>query len=199
MNELKTLLNDHLKSHQLTRNTFIQKLGYKNITKGLRQLDTFINKHPKNAIFKTQFCKQLDISVESIDEIINEQQALIHQDKINKFTPYIRIKWKNDNPLLFMLDEQGLPDIYQIAIPLSFLNLSFKQQVNEAFELYKQHQLDFYADKFDFKNYTELLSITDSILKQGSDKAWPVNEGYIYHKGFDESFQFNRLGEQVES
>ncbi len=36
MNELKTLLTEHQKTHNLTRYTFIQKLGYKNITKGLR-------------------------------------------------------------------------------------------------------------------------------------------------------------------
>jgi len=36
MNELKILLTEYQKTHNLTRYTFIQKLGYKNITKGLR-------------------------------------------------------------------------------------------------------------------------------------------------------------------
>ena len=96
-----------------------------------------------------------------------------------------------------MMDERNLNDIYGIEVPKSLFNLPIKQQLQEVFHLYKQHQLDFYADKFDFKNYTELLSITDSILKQDLYKVWPVNNGFTYHKAFDESYQFNRLGEQI--
>ena len=91
MNELKILLTDYLKKHNLTRNTFIQKLGYKNIAKGLRRLDTFVE-HPNNNAFKAQLCKQLDISIESMDEIINKQMDLIIKDKIKNFTPRIWIK-----------------------------------------------------------------------------------------------------------
>jgi len=196
MNELKILLTDYLKTHNLTRNTFIQKLGYTNTTKGLRRLDEFIE-HPKNNAFKVQLCKQLDISIESMDEIINKQMDLILKDKIKNFIPRIWIKWNKEYPLLLMMDERNLNDIYGIEVPKSLFNLPIKQQLQEVFHLYKQHQLDFYADKFDFKNYTELLSITDSILKQDLYKVWPVNNGFTYHKAFDESYQFNRLGEQI--
>lgn len=195
MNELKILLTDYLKTHNLTRNTFIQKLGYTNTTKGLRRLDAFIE-HPKNNAFKIQLCKQLDISIESMDEIINKQMDLILKEKIKNFIPRIWIQWKK-YPILLMMDERNLNDIYEIEVPKSFFNLPIQQQFQEVFHLYKQHQLDFYADKFDFKNYTELLSITDSILKQDLYKVWPVNDGFTYHKAFDESYQFNRLGEQI--
>ena len=99
MNELKILLTDYLKTHNLTRNTFIQKLGYTNTTKGLRRLDEFIE-HPKNNAFKVQLCKQLDISIESMDEIINKQMDLILKDKIKNFIPRIWIKWNKEYPLL---------------------------------------------------------------------------------------------------
>jgi len=196
MNALKILLTDYLKTHNLTRNTFIQKLGYTNTTKGLRRLDEFIE-HPKNNAFKVQLCKQLDISIESMNEIINKQMDLILKGKIKNFIPRIWIKWNKEYPLLLMMDERNLNDIYGIEVPKSLFNLPIKQQLQEVFHLYKQHQLDFYADKFDFKNYTELLSITDSILKQDLYKVWPVNNGFTYHKAFDESYQFNRLGEQI--
>ncbi|MGB5446611.1 MAG: hypothetical protein WBM99_14035 [Psychromonas sp.] len=196
MNELKILLANYLKTHNLTRNIFIQKLGYKNTTKGLRRLDAFIE-HPKNNAFKVQLCKQLDISIESMDGIINKHRDLIIKEKIKNFTPRIWIKWKKEDPLQLMMDDRGLNDIYEIKVPESLLNLPIKQQLQEVFHLYKQHQLDFYADKFDFKNYTELLSITDPILKEGLYNVWSVNDGFIYHKAFNESYEFNRLGEQI--
>ncbi|MGB5445283.1 MAG: hypothetical protein WBM99_07220, partial [Psychromonas sp.] len=28
-------------------------------------------------------------------------------------------------------------------------------------------------------------------------KAWPVNVGFTYHKAFNESYEFNRLGEPI--
>jgi hypothetical protein len=195
MNELKTLLTDYLKMHNLTRHTFIQKIGYKNITKGLRRLDAFIE-HPNNNAFKAQLCKQLDISIESMDKIINKHLDLITKNKIKNFTPRIWIKWKK-YPLLLMMDDRDLNHIYEIEVPDRLFNLPIKQQLEEVFHLYKQHQLDFYADKFNFKNYTELVSITDSILKKGLYKVWPVNDGFTYHKAFNESYQFNRLGEQI--
>jgi hypothetical protein len=197
MNELKEFITNYQKTHNLTRNTFIQKVGYKNITKGLRQLDAFIE-CPNNNVFKAQLCKQLDISIESIDKIINKQMDIIEQDKIKSFTPRIWIKWKK-YPLLLMMDDRGLNDIYEIKIPESLLNLPIKQQLKEVFHLYKQHQLEFYADKFNFENYTELVCITDSILKKGLYKVWPVNDGFTYHKAFNESYQFSRLGEQIKT
>ena len=196
MNELKILLTDYQRTHNLTRRTFIQKVGYKNIAKGLRVLDAFIER-PNNNAFKAQLCKQLDIPIESMDEIINKQMDLIMKDKIKNFTPRIWIKWKKEDPLLLMMDGRDLNDIYEIEVPESLLNLPIKQQFKEVFHLYKQHQLDFYADKFDFKNYAELVSITDSIFKKGLYKVWPVNDGFTYHKAFNESYQFDRLGEQI--
>ena len=196
MNELKILLTDYLKIHNLTRNTFIQKLGYKNSTKGLRRLDSFIE-NPKNNAFKAQLCKQLDISIEFMDGIINRHMDLILKEKIKNFTPCIWINWNKEYPLILMMDERDLNDIYEIAIPESLLTLPIKQQWLEVFQLYKQHQLEFYSDKFDFNNYTELLSLTDSILEEGSYKVWPVNYGFTYHKAFNESYEFNRSGEQI--
>ena len=196
MNELNKLLTDYLKLHKLTRSTFIQKLGYKNIAKGLRRLDTFIE-NPYNNVLKAQLCKQLDIPIESMDKIINKQMDIINKDNVKTFTPCIRIKWEKEYPLLLMMDDRDLNDIYEITIPDSLLNLPFKQQLEEVFHLYKQHQLDFYADKFDFQNYAELVSITDSILKKDLYKVYPVNDGFTYDKAFNESYEFNRLGEKI--
>jgi hypothetical protein len=53
MNELKEFITNYQKTHNLTRNTFIEKVGYKNITKGLRRLDAFIE-CPSNNVFKAQ-------------------------------------------------------------------------------------------------------------------------------------------------
>ena len=195
MNELKTLLTDYQKTHNLTRHTLIQKVGYKNIAKGLRVLDAFIER-PNNNAFKVQLCKQLNISIESMDKIINKQMDIINKDKIKNFTPHIRVKWTR-YPHLLMMTEQCANHLYEIEVPESLLKLPIEQQLEEACHLYKLHQLDFYAEKFNFKNYTELVSIIDSLLKEGLDIVWSVSDGFTYHKAFNECYQFNRLCKQI--
>lgn len=58
VNELKTLLTENQKTHNLTRYTFIKKLGFKNITKGLRRLDAFIE-HPEHIFLKHKYTSNL--------------------------------------------------------------------------------------------------------------------------------------------
>ncbi|MFT6924888.1 MAG: hypothetical protein ACJAZP_000458 [Psychromonas sp.] len=50
MNELKILLTDYQKKHNQRCATFIQKVGYKNISKGLIVLDVFIARPDNNAL-----------------------------------------------------------------------------------------------------------------------------------------------------
>lgn len=139
-------------------------------------LDAFI-KCPNNNVFKVRLCNQLDIPIESMDKIINKQMDIINKDKIKNFTPHIRVKWTR-YPLLLMMAEQCLDHLYEIEVPESLLNLPIEQQLEEVCHLYKLHQLDFYAEKFNFKNYTELVSIIDSISKKGLDIVWSVSDGF---------------------
>ena len=71
MNELKTMLTDYQKMHNILRHTFIQKVGYKNIVKGLPVLDAFIES-PNNYDLKVQLWKLLNISGESIDNVVTK-------------------------------------------------------------------------------------------------------------------------------
>jgi len=198
MNELKSFITNYQKTHNLTRASFIQKVGYKNITKGLRVLDAFIES-PTNNTFKIRLCKQLGISIESMDEVVKKQMAIVNKHYIKNFTPHIRVKWTRCPSLL--MTAQGAQHLYEIDISDALLKLPIDKQLEEVCHLYKRHQLDCYAETFNLKssmeNYAELVSIIESKLKEGIDIGWSIGNGFTYYKAFNESYQFNRSCKKI--
>jgi len=197
MNELKKLITDYQKTHHLTRNTLIQKLGYKNIAKGLRRLDAFIER-PTNNAFKAQLCKQLDIPILLLDEVVNNQLSnMPKQAKVIAFIPYIQINWLKGPSLL--MDVKQLQHLYRIEIPNNFSKPTFEQ----VYDLYKQHQLKHFAEILNVPNtlehYPQYLEAIETKIKDGIYISWALGNGFTYHKAFNKSYRFNRLGEQIVS
>ena len=195
MNELKKLITDYQKTHHLTRNTLIQKLGYKNIAKGLRRLDAFIER-PTNNAFKTRLCKELDISISLLDEAVNKQLSnMPKQAKVIAFIPYIQINWLKGPCYM----DKAFQHLYRIEIPTDFSNPTFEQ----ICDLYKQHQLKHFAEILNVPNtlehYPQYLEAIETKIKDGIYISWALGNGFTYHKAFNKSYRFNRLGEQIVS
>ena len=91
MSTLTNLVNQYIKKNQLSRKQLAQLLGYKNISKGLRNLDNFI----VTLIDINQICskipKALNIPEQDYINAINEVRDSISNKEREKFEPSIHI------------------------------------------------------------------------------------------------------------
>lgn len=126
-------------------------------------------------------------------------ELTLKKEQITNFTPYIRVKWTR-NPSLLMT-AQPFEHLYKIPITESLLKQAIDKQLKNVCHLYKQHQLHYYAEKFNLENsmdnYDELVRIIESKLKDGIDISWSIGNGFTYHKSFYERYAFNRLCKQI--
>jgi hypothetical protein len=130
---------------------------------------------------------------------VNMNELTLKKEQITNFTPYIRVKWTR-NPSLLMT-AQPFEHLYKIPITESLLKQAIDKQLKNVCHLYKQHQLHYYAEKFNLENsmdnYDELVRIIESKLKDSIDIGWAIGNGFTYHKSFYERYAFNRLCKQI--
>nr|MBL0710333.1 hypothetical protein [Colwellia sp.] len=141
----------------------------------------------------------LNIPDDILKSTVNERYLYVNKKAIANFTPYIRVIWtRRPSPLIAA---QPFPHLYKIAVTESLLKLPIKEQLRQVCNLYKQHQLQHYACKFNLTNskdsYLELVSIIESKIKNDIDIGWSIGNGFIYHKTVNESYEFNRLCKEV--
>ena len=189
MNELHDLIINYQRKHFLTRNTLVQKLGYSNITKGLRRLDKFI-KRPSNTDFKFKLSQQLNIPINILDEVVNKQLSIMPKVvKVEKFIPFIQVAWLKGPSLL--MNESQLSHLYRIEIPSNLLKPTFDQ----VCDLYKQHQLKKFAQILNVPDtldcYPQFVKAVEKSIKDEVYVSYALGNGFTYHKSRKGSFSFN--------
>lgn len=189
MSELNDLIISYQNTHSLTRTTLVQKLGYSNVTKGLRLLDRFI-KRPSNTDFKLKLSQQLNIPINILDEVVNKQLSLMPKVvKAKKFTPYIQITWLKGPSLL--MGESQLSHLYRIEIPKDLSKPTFDQ----VCDLYKQHQLNKFAEILNVPDtldcYPQYVEAVEKSIKDEIYVSYALGNGFTYHKSRKGNFSFN--------
>lgn len=165
MNALSSLVNNAFRERSISRSRFIQKTGYKNISKGLRRFDAFLEDPQKNNHFVDEISKILDIPSDRLLAAIKQTRLAIEDLERTAFKPFIQITLdKRPSPIFIAA---MLPGLTRINVPESITELQFEHEIALITDLYRKHR-----DKH--------------------SPAWPSGNGFCYYRRHDEVLRFDR-------
>jgi hypothetical protein len=96
LNPLKTLVNKHCQRLNLSRHHLAIKCGYINSTKGLRQIDSFINTLVDANDISPTLRSVLGISIDEFNSAVEEQETRIIEAERGKFKPYLEVVFSGE-------------------------------------------------------------------------------------------------------
>jgi len=130
-NPLQALINRYLSDNGISRSEFSKKLGYTNVSKGLKRLDNFlITLQSPNPELPVLILKHSDISEKDLQDAI---QAVLEKinDKLRKeFVPMVRIIPIYYPSLLISLKHLN------IKVPKNILDLPYDEEIKVICDLY---------------------------------------------------------------
>jgi hypothetical protein len=198
LNPLETLVNKHCQQLTLSRHHLAIKCGYTNSTKGLRQVDNFINTLVDANDISATLRSALGISINEFNSAVEEQKTRIIEAERREFKPYLKVVFSGKVTHPFYAGQA----FSTIKLPNDLSEIDSKAQFQRVFELYKTHQLTKFNDTEYVQNPNDyeafILNLEAADAKQ-KDYFYGIGKGYIYAKSYDDRYHFNRKGElQVE-
>jgi hypothetical protein len=198
LNPLKTLVNKHCQRLTLSRHHLAIICGYTNSTKGLRQIDSFINTLVDANDISAILRSALGISIDEFKSAVEEQKMRIIEAERGKFKPHLKVVFSGEVTHPFYAGQA----FSTIKLPSDLSEIDSKAEFQRIFELYKTHQLTKFNDTEYVQNPNDyeafILNLEAADAKQ-KDYFYGIGKGYIYAKSYDDRYHFNRKGElQVE-
>mgnify|MGYP000476908200 CR=1 FL=1 len=131
MNQLQRLISNYLKTQNISRSKFVKKLGYTNVSKGLKRLDEFlITLKSPNPEFPVLILKNSNIPETDFQDAIQAVQLKL-DDKLRKdFVPMIRVI-----PIYYPHPLWGMVHL-NIKVPENILDLPYDQEIKMICDLY---------------------------------------------------------------
>ncbi|MFH1729806.1 MAG: hypothetical protein ABIA04_15445 [Pseudomonadota bacterium] len=179
------LILQAMQDKQLSKKDLVQAMNYKNIAKGLRRLDRFLEckRFYKGIIEKLPQILGLDES--SFKAEIARTQALIAKEKEDKerqaFVPHIIVKHERTGPsLIFVVAITGVERFKYIVLPANIAELSEAEQFDIIRETLKAHYI---------KNMIE-----NKAMQLFGDIT-----GYFYRQTYDRTILFSVKGEVLNA
>lgn len=137
MYAIKKFLHETMKQKNLSKKEVAQRLGYKNISKGIRRIDEFLQEATFNDHIINNLHNALDEPVDKVIEKLEETKREIAEEIKNKEEEKQMVKEekrKNFKPFLYCVTEKKKPQpIFVAAISESYLlkKVSLSDNFNE--------------------------------------------------------------------
>ncbi|MBL0711589.1 MAG: hypothetical protein JJV99_11325 [Colwellia sp.] len=189
MNELKTLINKYLKLNNLKRSQLAIKLGYKNITGGLRKLDHFINNPSFDNPTKLKLQDALKIPKEDIDLAIAERLEYFETENKKKFKPFIQTIVSSRPSPIFVA--AFVPQLWNISLNVDLQLLAHEDEIALIVNKYQQLQLE-HAKNLPVNDYAELVAVLNDYDSNNTPYSWVFGQGFRYFRKYGETLVFNR-------
>ena len=170
MNVLQRVVQDEMNALGLKRSELIQRMGYKNISKGLRRLDALLDTLEGSERFLPLLQFALSIPDEKLQAAVSELQEQLMAAERAVFKPIIQvIPTRRPSPVFVAA---LVPKLLNIAVPEDLSSLSVEEEMSIVCDLYRKHREEY--------------------------QGWAKGKGIVYHRSYDESFEFDqdcRLGQ----
>jgi len=165
MNSLTTLVNKTMRDKGISRSKFIQAAGCKNINKGLRKFDAFLDNPRIDNKFVAEISNILEVPDDALQASIKEVRQAIEDRERAQFKPFIQITL--DKPPSPIFVAAMIPSLTHIKVPEAIASLQEEQEIAQIKELYRKHR-----DKH--------------------SPGWPSGNGFCYYRSYDEALCFDR-------
>ena len=195
MNALTLLVSQSLSKNNLSRKQLAQKLGYSNISKGLRSLDQYcLTLLDKNEISST-LPKALNIPAYKFENAVFDVSSKLELKARSLFSPSIQITPSSRPTPIFAV--AMFPSLMNIQVP-DMSACSFGQELQIVFDAYKSHQLEHCSNIYSGNNYEIFIEIVEQMDKENKPYAWITGTGFRYFRTYEQTIEFNRYGEIVD-
>ncbi|MBF0266918.1 MAG: hypothetical protein HQL46_16770 [Gammaproteobacteria bacterium] len=207
MSELTKLVSHYLKEHGISRNKLAHLCGYKNISKGLRVIDSYLNDLNEKNNISTKIINNLNIPVDefnaakkSVKDRYEQQAENLKENTRQKFKAFAQVICSSRPSPVFVA--AMIPKLWHFPIP-DLKNCNIEQEKQLLFEAYQKHQLDLSKGPHNLgshkiNNYDDLVQTLDRMDAKNKHYPWVFGKGFRYFRNYDETIVFNRYGEVVE-
>jgi hypothetical protein len=180
----------------MSRSELAIACGYQNISKGLRHIDNYIENLTNKNNVSESLRAALDISNADYKEAIKKQRDRLSMVLKSSFKPSLQVMFSSEvtSPVF------AAKLLLNIPLPASTSNLSFDEEMQLIFEVYKANQLHhFQYTKYveSPKDYEHFVSNLEAAEMNGEVCFYGIGKGYRYHKKYNECYTFNRHGKLI--
>jgi hypothetical protein len=181
MMNINELINTYLADNKENKIDLVKKMGYKNIAKGLRRLESCLTQARVNNNFLNQLAHVTALDIKVIEEALSITQNEIRQKEIENlkinFKPHIKINHELKRPTnITAVAFIGEKQFKEIPFPKSITKDSLWNQIEEVRKMIHQHQ----------------------ITTEGKCSLFGRITGYLYFYQFDEWIEFSTDGQIME-
>jgi len=182
---LQELISERTKEKGLTPSKLAQAIGYKNVAKGVRRLDIYLNtfKAPSDD-FVRRLLMVLDIDGLSFHNAlarsVNKMHCKADREAKEHFRPYLELSIKMEiSPSFaaYMLHQKYC--VYRL--PSEMQNLPFHEELNLVLSVYQE----------------KIQHMVSSLSHPAGKKL--VDAGFIYYRHYDSYLKFNSEGALVKT
>ena len=125
MNPLQTLIADEMDAQHVKRSELVKRMGYSNISKGLRKLDAMLETLENREWLLLLLQKALKIPDEKLQTAVSALEDEIFEKNSAEFKPYIEVLLAVRPSLLCVMG-----GIMHIKVPENTPSLSDNQQIS---------------------------------------------------------------------
>lgn len=163
MNPLQRLVQNELSSQGIKRSKLVKLMGYRNINGGLRRLDDLLATLDEHERLLPLLNKALNIKDNRLLAASSELDEQLAAAKRAAFRPMIQvIPSRRPSPIFVAA---MCPHLLNIEVPDHLSLLPTDEALSIVCDLYRKHR--------------------------GKYEGWPKGKGFVYHRSYDESFEFD--------
>lgn len=189
MNAVRCLIQHHTKKQGAKRSELATKLGYTNISSGLRKMDWVIDNPTIDHSLLLQLQSVLQIPAPAMYLAITQHQEYLEAENRRRFTPYIQTILSSRPSPIFVA---GLvPTLWNISVDVALQSSDYEYEINTVINQYQQLQLKHAKNKVVFE-YSELVALLNDDDSNNVSYSWVFGCGFKYFRKHDETLMFNR-------
>ena len=198
MNALRVLIEKYLAANGMSRNTLAGKLGYRNVSKGLRVVDRYLDTLHEKADVSVRLQRILHIPEAELSAATEQVRAAFEEKARASFRPQIHvIPSSRPTPLFVAALASGL---LEVKVPSGCGGLDFAEEINLVCDSYRQHQLNVNNEiaakaHSDFSSYLKMI---ETLENEGTAYPWTVGKGFRYFRSYEECLIFDRECNLIE-
>ncbi len=157
MNPLQLLIYNKLKEVYLSKPELVRSLGYKNVSKGIRNLESFLESgDPKGFPFWEQIPEVLNLSPETFNSTLKQTVLANEEELRKKFKPSVVLRFDRVPTAVWTL--ALAPSIWKTEIPEHIQSLPYEEELSEVVEIAKGLDLAYRAKGFTyFRKFDESI------------------------------------------
>lgn len=136
-NPLQRLINQHIQAGNISKSDLVQKIGYRNVTKGLRRLDEFAESLEGSVFIRDGLADILNIGFSELVQVLADTSEAIRHGREKSFHPFINVTLDKAPRPIFVT--AATPYVLEIKVERSLRHLTFDEEIAKVRELYRDH------------------------------------------------------------